>query len=53
MAELSEADFAREGVTYQIGVPPERIDNLTELTGLAFGRALVDLDCITAHRFPS
>ncbi|MGH9384954.1 MAG: hypothetical protein ACRD2N_11770 [Vicinamibacterales bacterium] len=36
---MSEADFAREGVTYQIGIPPGRIDILTELTGLAFEHA--------------
>ncbi len=42
LAELSEADFAREGVTYQIGVPPARIDILTELTGLSFAEAWAD-----------
>jgi hypothetical protein len=36
LAEISAADFAHEGVTYQIGVPPGRIDILTELTGLTF-----------------
>jgi len=39
LAEVSEADFRRPGVTYQIGVPPGRIDLLTELTGLAFADA--------------
>jgi len=39
LSELSEADFARPGVTYQIGVPPGRIDILTELTGLTFAEA--------------
>jgi hypothetical protein len=39
IADISEADFAREGVTYQIGVPPGRIDILTELTGLGFSDA--------------
>jgi len=42
VAEISEADFSREGVTYQIGVPPGRIDILTELTGLTFGEAWTD-----------
>jgi hypothetical protein len=42
VAELSEADFAREGVTYQIGVPPGRIDILTQLTGLSFAEAWPD-----------
>jgi len=39
LGEISEADFARPGVVYQIGVPPGRIDILTELTGLAFEQA--------------
>ena len=30
------------GVTYQIGVPPGRIDILTELTGLTFAEAWAD-----------
>ena len=42
LAELSVDDFSREGVTYQIGVPPGRIDILTELTGLAFADAWAD-----------
>jgi len=36
LGEISEADFTRTGVTYQIGVPPGRVDILTELTGLTF-----------------
>jgi hypothetical protein len=39
MAGISQADFARPGVTYQIGLPPRRIDVLTELTGLTFAEA--------------
>jgi hypothetical protein len=39
LTEISAADFAQEGVTYQIGVPPGRIDLLTELTGLTFADA--------------
>ena len=42
LAEISTADFASEGVTYQIGVPPGRIDILTELTGLRFADAWAD-----------
>src|SRR6266540_709601 len=34
--------YARAGVTYQIGVPPGRIDILTELTGLSFADAWPD-----------
>ena len=39
LSEVSADDFAREGVVYQIGVPPGRIDILTELTGLTFAEA--------------
>ena len=42
LAEISADDFAREGVTYQIGVPPGRIDILTELTGLPFAQGWAD-----------
>ena len=37
--EISESDFASPGVVYQLGVPPVRIDILTQLTGLAFADA--------------
>lgn len=36
MQDISRADFERPGITYQIGLPPVRIDILTELTGLTF-----------------
>jgi hypothetical protein len=36
MQDLQEADFAQPGVTYQIGLPPSRIDILTDLTALSF-----------------
>jgi hypothetical protein len=39
MHEIAEADFARPGIVYQIGVPPSRIDILTDLTGLTFAEA--------------
>jgi hypothetical protein len=42
LTDVSAADFAREGVTYQIGIPPGRIDILTELTGITFAEAWVD-----------
>jgi len=42
LADISPDDFARAGVTYQIGVPPGRIDILTELTGLSFADAWPD-----------
>ena len=36
LGEVTEADFASPGVVFQMGVPPGRIDILTELTGLTF-----------------
>jgi hypothetical protein len=36
LAAITASDFSRPGVIYQIGVPPGRIDLLTELTGLSF-----------------
>jgi hypothetical protein len=42
LTDLSEADFRRPGVTYQIGVPPGRIDILTELTAVTFAEAWAD-----------
>ena len=39
LGEISEADFTTPGVTYQIGVAPERIDILTDLTGPSFAEA--------------
>lgn len=39
MHDLRQADFEHPGVTYQIGLPPARIDILTDLTGLSFAEA--------------
>jgi hypothetical protein len=39
LTDVSIDDFSREGVTYQIGVAPGRIDILTQLTGLSFAEA--------------
>jgi len=39
LAEVTVDDFAREGITYQIGVVPGRVDILTQLTGLSFADA--------------
>jgi hypothetical protein len=37
--DVTEQDFARPGVVFQIGVAPGRIDLLTELTALTFDEA--------------
>ena len=42
LGDISIEDFSREGVTYQIGVTPGRIDILSELTGLTFAEAWPD-----------
>jgi hypothetical protein len=39
MIDVTEADFAREGIVYQMGIPPGRIDILTTLSGLRFADA--------------
>lgn len=39
LTDVSEPDFAAPGLVYQIGVPPGRIDILTELTALRFDQA--------------
>ena len=42
MHDLSETDFARPGIVFQLGLPPGRIDVLTDLTGLTFDEAWPD-----------
>jgi hypothetical protein len=39
MAQVTEADFVQPGVTFQIGVPPNRIDICTQIEGIAFSAA--------------
>ena len=39
VGQVSAADFSRPGNVFQMGLPPVRIDVLTELTGLMFGEA--------------
>ena len=39
LQELSVADLARPGLLFQIGVPPNRIDVLTGIDGVAFAEA--------------
>lgn len=39
MHELAIDDLAKPGITFQIGVPPYRIDILTDLTGVTFDEA--------------
>ena len=39
---IAEDEFARPGIVFQIGVPPGRIDILTELTGVSFDEGWPD-----------
>jgi hypothetical protein len=38
-AGVAPADFAQPGTVYQVGLPPRRIDLLTEISGLTFDEA--------------
>src|SRR5262245_2315616 len=42
LSGVAESDFATPGVTFQIGVPPLRIDILTEISGVGFEEAWKD-----------
>ena len=44
LADVKESDFSGPGVVFQIGVPPGRIDVLTEITGVTFAEAWPDRD---------
>ena len=39
-AGVVAADFARPGAVYQFGLPPRRIDILTEISGVTFRRGM-------------
>jgi hypothetical protein len=43
-------DFAQPGTVYQLGLPPNRIDVLTELSGVSFEEAA--RDTVAAHLGP-
>ncbi len=40
--ELTEADFSQPGITFQMGLPPNRIDIITEIDGVTFDEAWSD-----------
>lgn len=44
LADATERDFSSPGIVFQMGVPPGRIDILTELTGVTFAEAWPDRD---------
>lgn len=37
--QITAQDFSRPGIVFQMGLPPRRIDVLTELTGVTFAEA--------------
>jgi hypothetical protein len=39
MTDLTVADFSRPGIVFQMGLPPYRIDILTQLSGVSFAEA--------------
>lgn len=39
LTEVTEDDFGRPGVVFQMGLPPRRIDILTKVSGLTFAEA--------------
>ena len=42
LEQVTEQDFSRPGVVFQMGLPPLRIDVLTELSGVTFAEAWPD-----------
>lgn len=51
---VAAADFATPGAVYQVGLPPRRIDVLTQITGVGFdeawtGRATAEVEGRTIH----
>ena len=38
-AQVGATDFAQAGMVYQIGLPPRRIDIMTEISGVSFDEA--------------
>src|SRR5687767_14511497 len=50
LARVTAEDFSRPGLVLQLGLPPRRIDILTEVTGLTFAEAWSDR--VQAHFGP-
>ncbi|MBL8923754.1 MAG: hypothetical protein JNJ54_33170 [Myxococcaceae bacterium] len=49
---VAEADFARPGTVYQLGLPPRRIDVLTQISGVEFDEAWADRRSIAVGGAP-
>ena len=49
---VTEADFARPGTVYQMGLPPRRIDVLTQISGVDFADAWRERSLVTLRGAP-
>lgn len=49
---VSAADFARAGTVYQMGLPPRRIDVLTQISGVEFADAWADRTFVAVRGTP-
>ena len=49
---VSAADFAKAGTVYQMGLPPRRIDVLTQISGVEFADAWADLTFVAVRGTP-
>lgn len=47
---VTAEDFSHEGIAFQIGLPPLRVDILTQLSGLSFAEAWPDRVCRPIER---
>ena len=45
---VTAADFARPGTVYQLGLPPSRIDVLTEISGVDYDEAAASSEAVAA-----
>jgi predicted nucleotidyltransferase len=49
LSDVSESDFAAEGIVFQIGSSPRRIDILTRISGVDFERAYVNRKTVSVE----
>lgn len=49
---VSAADFKKAGTVYQMGLPPRRIDVLTQISGVEFADAWVDRTFVAVQGTP-
>jgi len=49
LTDITEADFSKEGIVFQIGSSPRRIDILTKISGVEFERAYANRKIVTVE----